>query len=179
MFTSWLQRRRHSPQQSQSFRPSVEALDERIVPSNAHFIAGLTNSSVSDTGLLTVNIKEASLGNNETSSINLSGTVDATFQWFNHGGNKPQGEPFSVHATIDVTGDFQSDANGNITGSFTISPPAPPADFLTHPHADNWIAVMTVTYSDLTLTDLSNLNQQGLSPTITVPGGSATMIISV
>ena len=177
MSFAWLSSRRPSPHQRLSFRPSVQSLDERIVPANAHFITELTSASVSATGVLTVNFKEAGLGDSELVTIELTGTVDATYQWFNHGGNKPMGEPFSVHTVIDVSGDFRADDNGQVTGSFTITPPPPPADFLTHPHADNWIAVMTVTYSDLTLTDTTSVNQSGEHPTISLPGGSATTII--
>ena len=38
--------------------------------------------------------------------ISVTGTADATYQWFNHGGNKPEGVPFHASLSIDVTQTF-------------------------------------------------------------------------
>jgi hypothetical protein len=167
MLFSWLRPRR-TPQKrsSTSFRPAVESLDKRIVPAigtGAHFL--YASSAVDASGALVINFKEAGLGNiDETVPITVTGDATATYQWYNHGGNKPQGQPFSSHETIDVTQDFPV-RNGQVTGTITISPPPAPADFLTHPHADNWVAKFTVSYTNIALTSF-----QGTTQTATTAG---------
>ena len=139
------------------FRPRLESLDERIVPdvgTGAHFL--YANSSLTADGSLVVEFKEAGLGNkDELVPLTLTGTAEATYQWFNKGGNKPQGNPFSSAQTIDVTEFFES-RNGQVTGTFTIATPPPPEEFLTHPHAANWVAKFTVSYTDIAVVDLEN-----------------------
>jgi len=153
---SWLRTRRESKKQPASFRPSLEPLGERIVPANAHFVSGGTSSSVdANTGALTVNFHEAGLGDNQTVNILLSGDANATYQWFNHGGNKPQGVPFNVNETFSVSGTFTSDKNGQITASLTVNPPSLDA-FLSTNHAANWIPSLSVSYTNVVVTDTTN-----------------------
>src|SRR5262245_29778108 len=98
MVHTWSQSRRGPGRRPGSFRPSLESLDDRIVPANAHFVSGGTSSFVDpSTGALTVNFHESGLGNNQAVDITLSGNANATYQWFNHGGNRPQGQPFNVN----------------------------------------------------------------------------------
>jgi hypothetical protein len=152
---SWLRTRRESRKPA-TIRPSLEALGERIVPANAHFVPGGTSSSVSDTtGALTVNFHEAGLGKNETVDITLSGDAHAVYQWFNHGGNKPQGVPFNVDTTFAASGTFTSDENGQITASLTVNPPGV-SEFLATNHAANWIPVLSVSYTNVVVTDTTN-----------------------
>lgn len=134
----------------------IEGLDERIVPSNAHFVPGGTSSSVAAaTGALTVNFHEAGLGDSESVDATLTADANATYQWFNHGGNKPQGQPFNVIQTISVSGTFTSDKNGQIAGSLTVNPPGVDA-FLATNHAANWIPQLTVSYTNVVVTDTTN-----------------------
>jgi hypothetical protein len=152
---SWLRTRRE-PKKPASFRPSLESLGERIVPANAHFVSGGTSSSVSaTTGTLTVNFHESGLGANETVNITLSGDAHAVYQWFNHGGNKPQGEPFNVDQTFAVSGTFTSDQNGQIDGTLSVNPPSVDV-FLATNHAANWIPVLSVSYTNVVVTDTTN-----------------------
>ena len=152
---SWLRTRR-APQRPSYRRPSLECLGERIVPSSAHFVHGGTSSSVDPgTGALTVNFHEAGLGDNQAVNITLSGDAHATYQWFNHGGNKPQGVPFNVHQTFAVSGTFFSDKNGQITASLTVEPPSV-AEFLATNHAANWVPVLSVSYTNVVVTDTTN-----------------------
>jgi hypothetical protein len=153
--TSWLRKSRSSSTRSNSFRPLVEALDQRIVPANAHFIGGATSSVVNAGGALVVNFKEAGLGNTETVNITLTGDANATYQWFNKGGQNPMGQPFYVNESFSVSSNFVSDKNGNITGSFTVNPPSV-NEFLSTNHAANWIPRLTVSYTDVTVTDTTN-----------------------
>jgi hypothetical protein len=166
MLQSWLRPRRAPHKRPATFRPTLESLSDRIVPTignGAHFL--FATSSVTAGGDLVINFKEAGLGNiDESVPIRVTGTASATYQWFNHGGNRPQGVPFSVSEAIDVTLSFPVQ-NGQVTGTFTIAAPPPPADFLTHPHADSWIAKFTVSYTNIALTSF-----QGTTVTATTAG---------
>jgi hypothetical protein len=156
MLRNLLSRRRETPRQPASFRPALEPLTERIVPANAHFVPGNTSSSVDPTtGALTVNFHEAGLGANETVDITLTGEAHAVYQWFNHGGNHPQGVPFVVDTTFSLSGTFTSDQNGQIDGSFTVNPPGL-TEFLATNHAANWVPSLSVAYTNVVVTDTTN-----------------------
>jgi hypothetical protein len=158
MFLAWLRPRRERTQTRRPapFRLALESLDDRIVPSNAHFVPGNTFSSVDPTtGALTVNFHEAGLGPNETVNITLTGEAHAVYQWFNHGGNHPQGVPFVVDTTFSLSGTFTSGQNGQIDGSFTVNPPGV-SEFLATNHAANWIPVLSVSYTNVVVTDTTN-----------------------
>jgi hypothetical protein len=153
---SWLRTRREPKRQTASFRPSLEGLGERIVPANAHFVNGGTDSAVdANTGVLTVNFHESGLGDNQAVDITLSGDARATYQWFNHGGNKPQGVPFNVNEAFAVSGTFFSDQNGQISANLTVNPPSL-AEFLATNHAANWVPVLSVSYTNVVVTDTTN-----------------------
>lgn len=157
---SWHRTRPASERRLARFRPGLEPLGDRVVPAigtGAHFLYAA--STVNAAGELVINFKEAGLGNiNESVPIHVTGDATATYQWYNNGGNKPQGEPFSAHFAIDVTQTFPVQ-NGQVTGTITISPPPPPDDFLTHPHADNWVAKFTVSYTNVALTSYQDTTQ--------------------
>jgi len=155
MFT-WSRTRPESKKRPASFRPSLETLGERIVPANAHFVPGGTSSAVNtSTGALTVNFHEAGLGSNEAVDITLSGDAAAIYQWFNKGGNRPMGVPFNVNETFAVSGTFFSAQNGQIDGSLSVSPPSVDT-FLATNHAANWIPVLSVSYTNVVVTDTTN-----------------------
>jgi hypothetical protein len=166
MFLSSLRTRRASNNQPRTFRPTLESLGDRIVPTigtGAHFL--YATSSIDGSGALVVDFKEAGLGNiDESVPISITGEAEATYQWYNHGGNKPMGQPFSSHETINVTLSFPV-RNGQVTGTFIIAAPGPTEEFLTHPHADNWVAKFTVSYTNIALT-----SYQGPTPTATTAG---------
>jgi hypothetical protein len=132
----------------------LEALDHRIVPANPHFV-GASSSVNLDTGALTVTFHEAGLGNNVQVVESLTVDAHATYQWFNHGGQNPQGVPFNVDGTFTVTGTFTSGKNGEIMGSLTVNPPGL-NDFLSTHHAANWIPDLTVSYANVVVTDVTN-----------------------
>ncbi len=157
MFLSWLRSSRPAPRKRPATcKPTLETLDERIVPTNAHFVSGGTSSVVDPTtGVLTVNFHEAGLGDNQAVNITLSGDANATYQWYNHGGNKPMGVPFNVNQTVTISGTFYSDKNGQIDGTLTVSPPSLD-EFLSTNHAANWVPVLTVSYTNVVVTDTTN-----------------------
>ena len=152
--TSLLRKSRSTSARSNSYRPLVEALDQRIVPANAHFVSAssLVNAT---TGALTVDFHEAGLGNTVSVDATLTADANATYQWLNHGGNKPMGVPFNVNQTISVSGTFTSDSNGQIKGSLTVNPPSVD-EFLSTQHAANWIPQLTVSYTNVVVTDTTN-----------------------
>jgi hypothetical protein len=163
MLLSWLRPRRSSRPAPR--RLGLESLSDRIVPAigtGAHFL--YATSTLDAAGDLMISFKEAGLGNVSSVPISVTGTASATYQWYNHGGNKPQGEPFSASMTIDVTQTFPV-RNGEVTGTITIAAPPAPAEFLTHPHADNWVAKFTVSYTNIALT-----SYQGTTQTATTAG---------
>lgn len=169
MLLSLLRPRREQASRPATFRPTMEKLDDRIVPTigtGAHFL--YATSSIDAGGALVINFKEAGLGNiDESVPIHVSGTASAAYQWYNHGGNKPMGQPFSASEVIDVTQSFPV-RNGEVTGTIVIQPPAAPDDFYTHPHANNWLAAFTVGYTDVALT-----SYQGAQQTATTEIGRA------
>jgi hypothetical protein len=155
------------PQKSHaSFKPMLESLSDRIVPAigtGAHFLNA--TSALTGDGSLVINFKEAGLGNiDESVPISVTGDATATYQWFNHGGNKPQGVPFSSHQEINVTQFFPVE-NGQVTGTITIAAPPAPPEFFTQPHAANWVAAFTVSYTNIALT-----SYQGETITATTAG---------
>src|SRR5262245_29740920 len=154
MFLSWFRSSRKSSKRSEPYRPMIDALDERITPYNAHFVSA-SRSVAATTGALTVKFHEAGLGNSTLVNATLTADANATYQWFNHGGNKPQGVPFNVNQTISVSGTFTSDQNGQIKGSLTVNPPSVSA-FLSTNHAANWTPHLTVSYTNVVVTDTTN-----------------------
>jgi hypothetical protein len=134
----------------------LEALDHRLVPASAHFVSGGTSSFINPTtGALTVNFHESGLGNNTQVVVTLTGDAHATYQWFNNGSQKPQGQPFNVDQTFTMTGTFSSDKNGEVTGTFVVNPPGLDA-FLATNHAANWTPVLSVSYTNVVVTDVTN-----------------------
>lgn len=154
MILSWLRPRPQTRLPHKTFRPMLEALDHRIVPANAHFVSA-TSSISPTTGVLTVNFHEAGLGNNQQVTLTLTGEAHAVYQWFNHGGQTPMGEPFFVDETFSVTGTFTSDKNGNVKGTFTVSPPGVDAFFSTQ-HAANWVPNLSISYTNVGIVDAAN-----------------------
>ena len=156
---SWLKSRRSrvtSAPVERRFRPALESLDQRICPASPHFI-GSAKATVDDAGALTVSWKEAGLGNNQNIDYTMTTDASGQFQWFNHGGNKPQGQPFQFGPeTLSASGTFNSGQNGQITASLTIAAPAPSQEVLNAGTSSNWVLKETVTYSNITLTDTTN-----------------------
>jgi len=172
MLLSWLRRHRTQGPRCASerrFRPSLELLSERICPAAPHFI-GSAQASVDAAGALTVSWKEAGLGDNVNVDYTMTADASGQFQWFNHGGNKPQGQPFQFGpTTLSASGTFASGKNGNITASLTIAAPPPTQEILDAGTSSNWVLKETVSYSNITLTDTTNGIPATVSPTSVGP----------
>jgi hypothetical protein len=187
LFSSCLPTRQTRTRATSGPRPMLEALDSRILFSSAHFVPGGTSSSVdAATGALTVNFHEAGLGNNQTVDMVLTGNANATYQWFNNGSQKPQGKPFNVNATFSIGGTFASDQNGQIDGSLTVNPPSV-EEFLATNHAANWTPMLTVSYTNVVVTDTTNgvstsdaginLDQQSVTIKVLEPQTTVSRVI--
>jgi hypothetical protein len=151
MLLSCLRTRRDSAHRPAPFRPSVEALSDRIVPANPHFITA--SSSISDTGVLSAEFKEAGLGNNQNIDYTLTADVDATFGYVNNGGNVVQGVPWHAESTTLASTTLSSDKNGNIEGTLTGTALTPN---LAQPNGNNWRSVMDVSYTYVYVNDTTN-----------------------
>jgi hypothetical protein len=182
MLLSWLRPAPKAPDKRRparrpaSFRPALEPLDSRICPTSAHFIGSATASVDSSTGALLVSFKEAGLGTNQLIDYEVDATATGQYQWFNHGGNKPQGQPFQFGPiTVSGTGSFDSGKNGNVVGSITVSPPPPSQEVLDAGSGKNWTLELTITWSNITLTDTTNGVTAVVSPTTV---GPTTVVVS-
>jgi len=95
-----------------------------VLAANAHFIRS-SASGPSAAGTLTVNFKIAGLGDNETITVTASADATAVYACRNNGGNFPSDpKKTEVSGPVSASGAFTSGRNGQISASFTLSPPA-------------------------------------------------------
>jgi hypothetical protein len=167
MLQSWLRSPRTSHKRPVSFRPTLESLSERIVPSgNPHFIKNLVTSSVNDAGALVVDFKESGLPSGAVETVTLSTTASATYAYINNGGNHPQASnKETVVAQLSVSGQFTADQNGNIVGELTVGPA--PSNISPNVPGQTLVLV-SASYTDSSLTDSTS------GAFITVPDASRT-----
>jgi len=152
MFLSWLRPRRKPHNRPASFRPSLLSLDERIVPTSAHFI--YATSSVNAAGALVVSFKEAGLGDNQNIDYTVTGNQLAKSSFTNNGGNVVQGQPFNaVDATL-ASGAFNSGKNGNVVGTLTSGVPDLPVP--KQVNGRGWVQTVDITYTNCAINDVTN-----------------------
>jgi hypothetical protein len=58
---------------------------------------------------------------------------------------------------VDATGTFTSGKNGNITASLTVQPPPAPQSFIDAAPNGLHVALFSVSYTTVTLTDTTNM----------------------
>ena len=169
MLLSWL-RSRPAPKRPAPRRLEVESLDERIVPA-AHFNSA--TDSITSAGVLVANFKEAGLGNDVMVNYDLSATATAKYTYVNKGGNLPQSPQFTtVAGPVDATGTFMSGKNGSITASLTVQPPPAPQSFIDAAPNGLHVALFSVSYTDVKLTDMT------FGVSVTLAGQSVQLIQS-
>jgi hypothetical protein len=173
MLQSWLRPRQAPQKRAASYRPVLETLEDRLVLTSPHFISA--TAAIQDDGSLAVSWKEAGLGNNVLIDYQAAATAAGQYQWFNHGGNKPQGNPFQFGPlVVTAAGTFSSGQNGNITATLVIQPPPPNQEVLDAGSGKNWTLVLTVSYSGISITDLTN----GITETAQPPSvGPVTVVV--
>jgi hypothetical protein len=118
---------------------------------NAHFVS--SSATVNANGSLTVNWKEAGLGDNQNITYTLTADATATYVCVNKGGANPSAQnKTTVAGPVSATGTFNSGKNGNITASLTAGPP--PSD-ISCPNGQR-LLLAEATYTNVTLTDVTN-----------------------
>jgi len=116
-----------------------------------HFIS--VTGTLNQNGSLTVNFKEAGLGNNQNITYALNADATATYVCVNNGGANPSAQnKTTVAGPVSATGTFSSGKNGQITALLTVSPP--PSDITCPPGQK--LELASVTYTNVTLTDTTN-----------------------
>jgi hypothetical protein len=81
---------------------------------------GQTSVTVSGNSL-TISASIAGLGNVETATFDLSGTVDVFSRCYNRGGNKPQADNKQETIAVNESAEFPV-KNGRTNPTFTITP---------------------------------------------------------
>ncbi len=120
-----------------------------------HFIGTASVVGVNSDGSMSVSWKEAGLGQSVTIAYDFSGQVIADYGCINGGGKHPQADnKATVQGPVSATGSFTTTKAGNINGSLTAGPPAPPADFSCP--SGQTLVLADITYSGLALEDESN-----------------------
>lgn len=122
------------------------------IAASAHFVRGPFSSLNSD-GSVTVNWKEAGLGDTSLVSYTASATAAASYQCVNHGGRCPQAaNKQDVLANVSASGQFSSGKNGSITAGLTMGPPA---GTLVCP-GNQHLEMFAVSYTNIALSDTTN-----------------------
>ncbi len=120
-----------------------------------HFIGTASVVGVNSDGSMTVSFKEAGLGQGVTIAYEFSGSVIADYGCINGGGKHPQASnKETVQGPVSATGSFTSSKSGNIVGSLTVEPPAPPSTFSCP--SGQTLVLADITYSGLALEDGTN-----------------------
>jgi hypothetical protein len=114
-----------------------------------HFIGTPMCTKSVSTGL-TCSGKAAGLGNGPTAAFLTAGSVSATYECVNKGGNVAPGQPI---VTQNVTGPEQMIAphNGQITFSPNIPPPTPPSAKTECPNGNWTVRLTSLTYTNVVL----------------------------
>jgi hypothetical protein len=93
-----------------------------------HYVSGPTSGVGGDDIDYTVSFKEAGLGNTITQvDYSLTVNMSVTYQCFNHGGNLPQGTPFTVGPVATTTNQSFPVRNGSATGTMIAQEPEVPS----------------------------------------------------
>ena len=142
---------------------TVLAAAPALAGGSPHFIKHLTKVTDADLTSVTVAFKEAGLESGAVETITVTAHLDATYQCVNRGGHNPDDPKKTViSGDHSKSGEFKAARNGNVTGSLTVTAPAP-STVLDCPNGQK--AVHTVsTWSNISVTDEDTL------ATITVPG---------
>lgn len=120
---------------------------------NPHFVGRVTATLDSNTGNVTVNWKEAGLGDNQNIDYVLSAFATAAYHCVNNGGQCPNAaNKQEVQGPVTATGTFASGKNGQITAGLTLSPPAV-TPFCPSGQTET---LTEVSYVDITITDTTN-----------------------
>lgn len=141
---------------AQAGRPHFTSVTTSITTSTstASALTAAASSSVTQASLV-VSFREAGLGANEGTVIQVTADASATYACLNAGGNHPKASnKETVGAPVRAEGTFSSDKNGSINGTLTTGPAPGPGDF-TCP-SGQMLVLWSVTFSNIVLTDTTN-----------------------
>lgn len=118
---------------------------------NAHFIGNATTASPDGTSLV-VQFKEAGLESGSVENITASAHLDAEYSCVNNGKKVPSDpKKTTISSDVSVSGNFPAAKNGNVTGSLTITSPAP-STVLSCPPGQT-ATLISGTWSNVSVTD--------------------------
>jgi hypothetical protein len=138
------------------FLTTVGAATALAVPvahaDSPHFVRA--DGTVNSDGTLDVSFKEAGLGTNQLITYVASADGTAVYVCVNKGGANPSASnKTTVSGPVSATGQFSSGKNGQVTAELTLNPPTS-GSFSCPPGQS--AAVASVTYTDVTITDVTN-----------------------
>lgn len=134
-----------------------------VFAANPHFVKA--SASISNSGNLTVQFKEAGLGDSVTVTERASADAEAVYGCINGGGKHPQAaNKETVNAEVSASGPFTSAKNGSVTGSLTLTPPS--AGDFSCPSGQR-LVLGSVTYTNVAITDVTNGVSQDIPGTFT------------
>lgn len=123
-------------------------------------------ASVDSTGTLVVSWRETGLESLTDNTYSATADVKATYWCLQTGVRHPAGSELpAVETTVNAGGLFTASKAGNLSGQLSLVPPPPPSekDQLCPPD-QNVVALHDVTYTNISLTnttDLSSVNITG------------------
>jgi len=132
-----------------------------VLANSPHFTSAKASKSGSN---LIVSFKEAGLGNGTTVTITASANCTAVYACINGGGNHPKAaNKETVNSSVSASGTFTADRNGQVTGSLTLTPPPPPADF-SCPSGQS-LQLLSATYTNVQIQDATTGANQSIPGT--------------
>jgi hypothetical protein len=168
MLFSSLRSPKASSKRPAPYRPTLESLDSRILPSgNPHFVSA--TATINSAGALVVDFKEAGLASGSVETVKVDATGTAVYACINGGGNHPKAtNKETVSSEVSASGTFTANKNGNIVGELIVSPPSPGA-FSCPP--GQTMVLASVAYTGISVTDVTS------GAFTTVPDTSRTFFV--
>ncbi|MFL5842444.1 MAG: hypothetical protein ACJ77Z_18520 [Thermoleophilaceae bacterium] len=150
----------------------VAAIVPSAIAGNAHFIKSATSASL-DGANLVCTFKEAGLESGSTEMIRCDANALTTYECVNGGEKNPSAaNKTTTQSRVGNTGTFSADKNGNVVGSITVTPPSAAALGFSCPPGQT-VTFVSVTYSGVTVTDLTSGASSAISGTFTFTNPSA------
>jgi hypothetical protein len=139
---------------------------------NAHFIKNATGASLNGSSLV-CKFKEAGLAAGSTETVTCSTTETIVYECVNGGGKNPAASNKKTFSTAASTsGKFTADKNGNIVGTLTINPVSAASLGFSCPSGQR-VTLVSVSYSNITITDQTSGASQAVSGTLSYTNPSA------
>lgn len=142
---------------------------------NAHFIKNATSASLSGAHLV-CSFKEAGLAAGSVETITCSATATTTYECVNGGAKNPSASNKHTYVTtVNKSGSFTADRNGNVIGSLTLSPPSASSLGFSCPSGQT-VTLASVSYSNVSVVDQTSGASLAISGTYTYSNPSAPAV---